>query len=205
MSSILKMAIPMGAVGSAGGAYLIYDHVSKEGESLRDRLVKEYSEKPYKVLASLDDEWTEVKKIYKKSKDKISEVDENQLISWCEDNLKSSEYSDGVYGNVKKWCVIKTSSILQELGSKAISAEDSANNVDSEWNQAWNRYNTDKGKSENAALQIEDAKFKEATEATKGKAAMKVWCGTIYKKQMYHEDAESSLALAMKWCVKPIA
>ncbi|CBY93390.1 hypothetical protein HF1_13820 [Mycoplasma haemofelis str. Langford 1] len=203
MSTLLKVALPTTAIGGAGSSYLIYDYVSNRKEILRDVLIREYSGKKYKVSPFTDGEWEEVKKVYKQSQNKVEEIGENDLPSWCEGKLSLFNDSKDVYENAKKWCVIKTSSVLEELGGKAISADDSAGNVDSEWLPAWKRYND--GKSSNSGLQINDEEFKKANDESKGKDAMKKWCGDVYKKFMYQEDAESALALASKWCVKPIS
>ncbi|CBY93377.1 hypothetical protein HF1_13690 [Mycoplasma haemofelis str. Langford 1] len=174
-------------------------------ETFRDRLKSEFKDTKWKVLDSKSaPEWVDIKEIYdlsssQKIKKGESNLTSSELPDWCIGTLNKS-YSEDSWESVKRYCLINTNSILQELGDKAIPVSDGH---DSEWLEAWKLY--DKEKVNNVNLQIEDSEIKAVnSDENKGKAAMKKWCETAYKKLMYKNGSVSDFSLAAKWCIKVV-
>ncbi|AEG73695.1 hypothetical protein MHF_1461 [Mycoplasma haemofelis Ohio2] len=204
-SKAMLASVPAaGAVGT--GAYFGLIRPSNSQETVKSKLEKAIKGKPRRLLAPTShDIWEKYKALYKKESDdskKISGVDENALLSWCESTLKKpySEQEKEIYDQAFKWCVVNTNTLKQELESeKNLSFITFGDGDGSKWQKAWTKYNADK-----QGLEITDTSLSSSaiSSADAGGPKLKDWCKAKLDKHMYEDLGEDkTIEKVTKYCV----
>ncbi|AEG72988.1 hypothetical protein MHF_0718 [Mycoplasma haemofelis Ohio2] len=201
-----KVALTMAGVSGVGlGGYGIY-HLASSGESIGERITNSLKGTNKRFVGKEDSEWSNLQEKYTstfnkpKSKGSSADLPFSDLPDWCDRNYRErySISKEELSKQVSNFCFFNTNTVLEELKGHSLISGDRAG---SEWQTAWDSYNSGKS-SKNLVISgsTDDAKLNGSNKA-EAAPILHDWCTASSQKKMYSSNIDVLLPRFKAWCI----
>ncbi|AEW45362.2 hypothetical protein MHC_02490 [Mycoplasma haemocanis str. Illinois] len=202
----MRAALTMVGVSGVGlGGYGIY-RLSAPKETIGDRVTAALKGTKKRFIGKGDSEWSMLQEKYistdnkPKSKDGLKELPFEDIENWCDKNYRV-EYSiktEALFEQLSNFCFFNTNTILEELeGHSLISGDRNG----SEWQSAWDSYNSGKSSKNLAISNSGDDSKLNGGNRSEAAPILYDWCKTTSQVKMYSTSIDILLPRFKEWCI----
>nr|WP_014272421.1 hypothetical protein [Mycoplasma haemocanis] len=196
----------VGVSGVGLGGYGIY-RLSAPKETIGDKVTASLKGTKKRFIGKGDSEWSMLKEKYistgnkPRSKDGLKELPFEDIENWCDRNYRK-EYSiktEALFEQLSNFCFFNTNTVLEELeGYSLISGDRNG----SEWQSAWDSYNSGKSSKKLDISGSKDDGKLNGNNKTEAAPILYDWCISTSQVKMYSSSIDTLLLRFKEWCVK---